>query len=52
MEIRCALCGKKREINKMNKDCEAIRSGKKPIIICQMCQRAAAYEAKKQLEQV
>ncbi|MCI9045219.1 MAG: DUF2197 domain-containing protein [Peptococcaceae bacterium] len=52
MEIRCALCGKKMEINKMNKDFEAIRSGKKPIIICQMCQRAAAYEAKKQLEQV
>lgn len=53
MEIRCALCGKKMEINKMNKDFEDIRSGKKPvIIICPMCQRAAAYEAKKQLEQV
>lgn len=52
MEIRCALCGKKMEINKMNKDFEDIRSGKKPVIICPMCQRAAAYEAKKQLEQV
>lgn len=52
MEIRCALCGKKMEINKMNKDFEDIRSGKKSVIICPMCQRAAAYEAKKQLEQV
>ena len=36
MEIRCALCGKKMEINKMNKDFEAIRSVKNAIIICQM----------------
>ncbi len=52
MEIRCALCGKKMEINKMNKDFEDIRNGKKPVIICQMCQRSAMYEAKKQIEQV
>lgn len=52
MEIRCALCGRKLEINKMDKNFEAVRQGKKPVIICQMCQRSAMYEAKKQVEQV
>lgn len=52
MEIRCALCGKKMEINKMDKNFEAVRKGENPVIICEMCQRAARYEAKKQVEQL
>lgn len=52
MEIRCALCGKKLEINKMDKNFEAVRAGKNPVIICDMCQRSARYEAKKQVEKI
>ncbi|HIU09894.1 MAG TPA: hypothetical protein IAB00_01355 [Candidatus Avidehalobacter gallistercoris] len=52
MEIRCALCGKKMEINKMDKNFEAVREGKKPVIICPACQRSAVYEAKKQVERI
>ncbi len=52
MEIRCALCGKKLELNKMDKNFEAVRQGKKPVIVCQMCQRSVTYGAKKQVEQV
>lgn len=52
MEIRCALCGKKMEINKMDKNFDAIRRGEKPVIICNKCQFSAVYEAKKQVEKV
>jgi predicted RNA-binding Zn-ribbon protein involved in translation (DUF1610 family) len=52
MEIRCALCGKKLEINKMDKNFEAVRRGEKPVIVCEMCQRSAMYEAKKQVEKI
>lgn len=52
MEIRCALCGKKMEINKMDKNFEAVRKGENPVIVCNMCQHATRYEAKKQIEKV
>lgn len=52
MEIRCALCGKKMEINKMDKNFEAVRKGENPVIVCNMCQNITRYEAKKQIEKV
>lgn len=52
MEIRCALCGKKMEINKMDKNFEAVRKGENPVIVCNMCQHATRYEAKKQVEKI
>ncbi len=36
----------------MDKNFEAVRKGENPVIICEMCQRAARYEAKKQVEQL
>lgn len=50
MEIRCALCGKKMEINKMDKNFAAAKRGENPVVVCPMCQRSAMFEAKKQVE--
>ena len=52
MEIRCALCGKKMEINKMDKNFAAAKRGEKPVVVCPMCQRSVMFESKKQVENV
>ena len=44
MEVRCSLCGKKNEINKMHKDYEKI-ARQKSTYVCEICENKLRYNA-------
>ncbi len=37
MKVRCAICGKEEEINKVHKDYKKLMANPQAVYICQVC---------------
>jgi len=46
MQVKCALCGKTDEINKMHKDYAKLAKNKSAPYFCERCQFRVSSEAK------
>ncbi len=52
MDVQCMICGKKIELNKMDKNFADAKAGKKILMVCKMCEVKTTYEAKKTVETI
>ena len=45
MEVRCNICGKTHEINKLDKDYERLAKNRQSVYICENCSKKLSIQA-------
>jgi len=48
MQVKCAICGKVEQIDKLNKNYKKMEANPSAIYICEVCNQKLSYQAARQ----